>query len=160
MENDNIISEEYPEQYQLSMDIDWFFSFKDYFIHVASNGHKLPSTDSFKVYQDKNVRNQQASERLIQSKDNKIEDIVIRDNPRNLNYRTFEEFAKIGFISVDTINDDKESTIFHVIARPKDYKSFGKDNENLKNNLDIDDLNIIQTEIRIYDIDGEPLVLE
>lgn len=160
MSKGNIKRTKYPKQYQLSMDIDWFFTINGYYFHVASNGHKLPSTDSFKVYRDKNVRNQQASERLIQSKDNKIEDIVIRDNPRNLNYRTFEEFAKIGFISVDTINDDKESTIFHVIARPKDYKSFGKDNENLKNNLDIDNLNIIQTEIRIYDIDGEPFVLE
>ncbi len=159
MENDNIRSEEYPEQYQLSMDIDWFFSFKDYFIHVASNGHKLPSTDKFKVYQDKNGNNQRETERLIQSKRKKKKDIVTRDHPRNLNYSTFEEFAKIGFVSVDTIDDNECSTVFQVIARPNNYKLHPKDKEKLKS-VTLDELNIYQAGIKIYDINGEPLVLE
>ena len=149
---------EYDISYQLSMDIDWFFVYKGVYFHVASNGHKLPSLEDFKVHQEENVLVQRKTERLIQSNNNSYEEIVTRENPRNLNHSTFIEFARLGFVSLDTINDNEESSILQVIARPIKY--WPPQKQINVNDLNIGSLNILLAGIRIFDINGEQLILE
>lgn len=151
MENDgnNHLDWEYDEDYQLCMDIDWFFKYKDVYFHVASNGHKLPPS----VERRDNVKLQISTEHMIQDRRRKKYEIVIRPNPLGLNYGTFEDFARCGFVSLDTIDDNLDSKVLQVIARPKDYR-------NLPLKIDLVTLNIGGEYIRIYDVDGTPLLLE
>ena len=151
MENDgnNQLNREYEDDYQLCMDIDWFFKYKDVHFHVASNGHKLPQ--SVKI--GDNVKLQVITEHMIHDRRRRKYTIVTRPKPLGLNYGTFEDFARCGFVSLDTIDDTSDSKVLQVIARPTDYR-------NLHLKIDLGTLNILGEHIRIYDIDGTPLLLE
>ena len=148
-EGNNQLSEGYDDDYQLCMDIDWFFKYKDVHFHVASNGHKLPPS----VKRGDNVKLQIFTEHMIQDRRRRKYKIVTRPNPLGLNYGTFEDYARCGFVSLDTINDTSDSKLLQVIARPNDYR-------NLPMKIDLVTLNILGEHIRIYDIDGTPLLLE
>lgn len=156
---------EYSEDYQLSRDIDWFFQYNGVYFHVASNGHLLPTksnndngNDTFFVDQNKNAELQCNIEKIIHNSHKEKQKIVVRDNPRGLNYSTFIEFAKIGFVSLDTIDDNYGcSKNMQVIARPKVFKELELD-ERYK--LHIKHLNPSELEIGIQDFDGNEFPLE
>lgn len=148
---------EYELSYQLSRDIDWFFKFKDVYFHVASNGHKLPYIQQedglYIVDQETNRELQSITERHIRDRRRTTYKIITRDNPHGLNYTTFEDYAKIGFVSLDTVSDGLDSKRFHVIARPEEYR-------NLYLKYKLGEINIFDNRMYIYDIDGTQLNLE
>ena len=149
--------EEYPIQYQQSMDIDWFFCYNGLFFHVASNGILLPKIKNCKSpFFVNQVENQKVQNRLarLMSNDEYIPfEIDVRHNPLNLNYSSFKEFARMGFVSLDTIGKKE----LHVIARPKEYKYMELDKHL---DIPIKQLDVKVARLQIIDIDGSPLILE
>lgn len=147
---------QYSEDYQRCYDIDWFFKYKDYCFHVASNGGKIPD----KIDESENTELQRFIEKIIMKNENK-EEVDIVQNPRHLNYSTFIDFASIGFISLDRIGDSFESQYYKVIAKPRGEKLPPKNIVDKLPEIRIDTDNRINTDnIHIYDIEGHPIVLE
>lgn len=149
---------EYTKEYQLSRDIDWFFQFNGIFFHVASNGYVLPRLSEtqqnkvpFFVDQENNAIVQIKTTKMMNDKNNRY-NIVVRPNPNNLNYSTFIEYARMGFVSLDTIGVNN----FIVIARPQKYNNIEIPDDIDK---DIKPLNVVLAKFQIADINGIPLKL-
>lgn len=109
----------YSEAYQRTRDIDWFFRTGNRFIHVASNGGKLPNF----VNNVNRLRNEQAAVSLL----NNIKDVQV-DITDYVNVRTqasVEEVQKNN-IMVD-INQLRESYLSSFVAMAqKGFYSFDR----------------------------------
>lgn len=137
----------YTINYQTNYDIDWFFTDGNRYFHVASNGGAIP--DFIKVDRDSNVELQNA----IASMEIITLDISVIENPNNLNYSSFIDFAKKGFVSIDKINDAFDSQNYIVIAQPN--------SNNLKPNIDVSKIPLLdkkfRDQIHVIGLDDEPL---
>lgn len=104
----------YDISYQLSHDIDWFFRINDKCFHVASNGGLIPK---FLNIDNRNNFDLQCRMSLYMKR---TDDILVRENPRNLDWSSFEYYAKRGFISIDRIYGNPTEQKYYVIAKPKE----------------------------------------
>ena len=96
--------------YQQTHDIDWFFHYKGKYYHVASNGGKIPDIIN------KNL-NREIQHRL--SLENNVCDAEYAiQNPEKLDYSSFFEFAKMGFISIDRKDGLFEEQNYYTVAIP------------------------------------------
>lgn len=100
----------YYSNYQESHDIDWFFRYKRRLFHVASNGGKIPNGIDSKT--------NRMIQHLLETEQKKTSHIRIADNPDNLDYSTFYEYAEKGFISIDRVDGLFEEQIYFVVAIP------------------------------------------
>ena len=101
---------QYNDNYQRTHDIDWFFSCKGIFFHVASNGGKLPAF--VKVNENQKLQHHFA----LQEPNNR--GMLVVANEENNDLSSFMEYARKGFISIDRDEGDYDTQIYHVVARP------------------------------------------
>lgn len=135
----------YDISYQLSHDIDWFFRTKNKCFHVASNGGLIPK---FLNIDNRNNFDLQCRMSLYEAQ---TDDIVIRENPRNLDWSSFVYYAKRGFISIDKIDEEPSEQNYIVISRPQKIVQV---NEEIKSMLPYLGEEYIEL-IKILDINGE-----
>lgn len=102
----------YSLNYQQLHDIDWFFQSNGTCYHVASNGGKLPLL----VEKKRNIKLQELIEVtpfLISEKE-----IMVLKHDYDINYNSFIQYARKGFVSIDKIRDEFDAQNYQVIARP------------------------------------------
>ncbi len=138
------MTRQYNISYQLSHDIDWFFRTKDKCFHVASNGGLIPK---FLNIDNRNNFDLQCRISLYVEQ---TDDIVVRENPHNLDWSSFEYYAKRGFISIDKIDDEPSDQNYIVIAKPKKTIQINEEIMAMLPYLKDDHIK----EIEITDIDG------
>ena len=112
---------QYNDSYQRTRDIDWFFSCKGKFFHVASNGGKLPAI--VKVNENQKIQHYFA----LQEPNNR--GMLVVANEENYDLSSFMEYARKGFISIDRDEGDFDTQKYHVVARPIEDKGPSLDNE-------------------------------
>lgn len=112
---------QYNEWYQRTHDIDWFFSCKEKFFHVASNGGKLPAI--VKVNENQKLQHYFA----LQEPNNRGKLVVA--NKENYDLSSFMGYAGKGFISIDRDEGDYDTQKYHVVARPIEDKGPSLDME-------------------------------
>lgn len=103
----------YITYYQESHDIDWFFQYKGRYFHVASNGGKIPDKIDSSINRE--------IQHLLESEPGINSHIQIANNPDNLDYSTFFEYAEKGFISIDRNDGPFEEQNYYVVAIPSDF---------------------------------------
>ena len=112
---------QYNDSYQRTRDIDWFFSCKGKFFHVASNGGKLPAI--VKVNENQKIQHYFA----LQEPNNR--GMLVVANEKNYDLSSFMEYARKGFISIDRDEGDFDTQKYHVVARPIEDKGPSLDKE-------------------------------
>ena len=127
----------YRKDYQERHDIDWFAIYEGIPIHVASNGGEIPSTIK--------SANNRAIQKYLANLDplsinNEIErneewiDVLEKESEEfdtEAYLRTFVEFAKLGFVSIDNVIIGEEHQ-YKIVAFPKKRdKLFSLDNVEL-----------------------------
>ena len=101
---------QYNESYQRTHDIDWFFTCKGKFFHVASNGGKIPAI--VKVNENQKLQHYFA----LQEPNNR--GMLVVANEENYDLSSFMEYSRRGFISIDRDEGDYDTQKYHVVARP------------------------------------------
>lgn len=114
----------YRKDYQLSHDIDWFCRYNNLPLHIASNGSVIPDF----VDSSTNRKIQRIlGEKQILSSDIEINKDVkkyLQNEDGYENYiSSFVDFARLGFISVDTITSEKNNE-YLIVAYPKNGKYY------------------------------------
>lgn len=114
----------YRIDYQLTNDIDWFAEYNGIPLHFASNGHVIPA-----VIDSKNNRNIQRKiaewsnikriniDSLINKK---IRNLLTSDDNLDDYIASFVSFAKMGFVSLDTLcnNENNKNSRYIIVAYP------------------------------------------
>lgn len=96
--------------YQRTHDIDWFFQYEGKYYHVASNGGKIPDIINKKINRE--------IQHLLSLENDVCDAEYVIQNPEKLDYSSFFEFAKKGFISIDRKDGLFEEQHYYTVAIP------------------------------------------
>ncbi len=134
----------YRTDYQLANDIDWFAEYNGIPLHVASNGCILPPIDS-KI--NRNIQRKVAE--LIYTKrynigiqiNVEIRQLFTEEEKYNDYIASFVIFAKLGFISCDTIRHNETGSGYRIVAYPSHHNdTINNKNRELYKQLQIPEL--------------------
>lgn len=145
----------YSEAYQRTRDIDWFFRAGEHYIHVASNGGKLPDfvNDVQRLRKEQAyistlgdvkdveviVRDDYLEARIRASVDEARRMNIIRDVQllRKAYLSSFMSMARKGFYSFDRSNDDESRYI--LVCGPNKHVDLNLKLLDMSNEIEFDD---------------------